>query len=393
MLTQFTGKAYGVDTNGMSHIVEVRNKELIGIGMPQKFLFGTVFWFFHIVSDMAGSSSNPGAGTGLPGPLLAFAQKLSAMPFFKNVNVRDNSLSEWISKLFNGQIVKDIRFDLRTELGVAYNLGRQATPIMLNECIVRGFYFIRRFVEEIREKDIKTLQELEKIDWKKVLPFKNRTVIRMLTIATSTFTALDIADAAIRGVLHSAITSGGNAPVFAAQFLRHFVLRVNFVGVGRLAIAIGSDVYMGIQQNRNRNEIIKINSERLHFLNAKVFYKQADMWIEASNTNDSILKAINEMEKALYSAYLCVTEIYNDVEKNAVNEIVPVDKKHFIQDTRLIEPLIQEKISKIELLMRAAIEKCSAWQSKSAARALVIISCFLFFASLCTACIFTPLGF
>ena len=43
--------------------------------------------------------------------------------------------------------------------------------------------------------------------------------------------------------------------------------------------------------------------------------------------------------------------------------------------------------------VRAAIEKCSAWQSKSAARALVIISCFLFFASLCTACIFTPLGF
>ena len=60
----------------------------------------------------------------------------------------------------------------------------------------------------------------------------------MLTIATGTFTAIDLADAAIR----SAIKSGGEP----MTFLKNFVLLVNFVGVGRFAIAIGQDTLMGV---------------------------------------------------------------------------------------------------------------------------------------------------
>ena len=41
----------------------------------------------------------------------------------------------------------------------------------------------------------------------------------------------------------------------------------------------------------------------------------------------------------------------------------------------------------------AAIEKCSAWQSKSAAEELVIVSFFFFFSSPCSVLVFTPLGF
>lgn len=102
---------------------------------------GTISWFFHLVSDMAGSSSTAGitGGTGIPGPILALAKEISALPFFKNLMVDDNmSLSLFLSKLFNGtlmmhydengQIIKKsvIKFDLRGELGVPVELCKQA---------------------------------------------------------------------------------------------------------------------------------------------------------------------------------------------------------------------------------------------------------------------------
>jgi len=300
MLTQFTGKAYGTNTAGSFIIVEVKNKTYIGNNLRENFLFGFVYWFFHMVSDIAGSNSTPGAGTGLPGPLLSFAKKLSALPFFKNTQIGDNSLSVWISKLFNGtffakrdsggKLIKESvkRFDFRAELGVVYELGRQSVPVILNECIVRGFYFIRRLTSEIRMKNISQYSELNNIEWKKTLPWKNRTIVRMLTISTTTFTLVDLADAAIRG----ALKSGGNPGMFGKEF----ILRVNFVGLGRFAIAVGTDVSMGIQRNNRRNERMTVFSEQLHLMNAKIYYLQANAWVAAEKTEETIQEVFVTME-------------------------------------------------------------------------------------------------
>jgi hypothetical protein len=128
---------------------------------------------------MAGSSAYAGGGTGIPGPLLSLAKEVSALPLFKNARGGKNSLSEWLSEVFKGNAlsIRDgngdlVRFDLRAEIGLAYELGRQAVPVILNECIVRGFYFIRRLSAEIKEKNISRFEDLRYIDWKKTLPFK-----------------------------------------------------------------------------------------------------------------------------------------------------------------------------------------------------------------------------
>jgi hypothetical protein len=306
MLTQFTGKAYGTNKNGVFMVVDIENKAFIGDGIGEKFLYGTVYWFFHLVSDMAGSSSFAGAGTGLPGPVTAFLKEISALPFFKSANeegVKDFSL--WISKLFNGtlfaehdekgKIIKEsvqaMRMDLRKELGVVHELGRQALPVILNECIVRGFYFIRRLIMEIKEKDIRGIRDLKRVEWGKVLPVKNRTIVRMLTIATGTFTAIDLADAAIR----SAVTSGGVTPLFAKNML----LRVNFVGVGRFAIAIGTEVGYAWKRSKASHERMAVMSRRLFYLNAKVFYHDADMWLSVEASEEAIHKATTKCEEAI----------------------------------------------------------------------------------------------
>lgn len=95
LLTQFTEKSYGTDVNGMLLVVNVpeKSKPFIGKDVPQKILMGTITWFFHLVSDMVGSSSTAGitGGTGIPGPILALAKEISAIPLFKNLKVNDNT--------------------------------------------------------------------------------------------------------------------------------------------------------------------------------------------------------------------------------------------------------------------------------------------------------------
>jgi hypothetical protein len=149
---------------------------------------------------------------------------------------------------------------------------------------------------EIKEKHIGSIKDFNKINWQNTLPFKNRTIVRMLTIATGTFTLVDLTDAAIRG----AIKSGGNVALFAQEF----ILRVNFVGVGRFAVAVVTDVAMGVKRSRRRNERMAIYSEQLYLVNAKVYYLQADTWIAAETTEKTINEVMDLMEKttALFTA-------------------------------------------------------------------------------------------
>ena len=237
ILTQFTCKSYGTDYTGLFMIADVPevSRVFIGKDVPSKILFGTITWFFHLVSDVAGSNGSimKSGGTGIPGPLLALAKELSVLPFFKKINFGENTLSVFLSKLFNGtllakhdesgKLIKDsiLKFDLRGEMGVGIELGRQAIPVIANDCIVRTFYFIRRLAIEIRESDVRSFADLKQIDWEKVKPLHNPTVARMLTIATGVFTTIDVGSAVIT---------------------QKYWVSINYIGVGRFAVAIGVDV-------------------------------------------------------------------------------------------------------------------------------------------------------
>lgn len=237
LLTQFTYKSYGTDTAGNFLVLDVPEKSRMFIGkdVPQKILYGSIIWFFHLVSDMAGSSSTAGltGGTGIPGPLLSLAKEISAISFFKNMKVGENTISVMLSKLFNGtllaqhdadgKIIKDtvLTFDFRGELGVAVELGKQAIPVIANECIVRGFYFLRRFAMEMRRIRPRTIDDLKQIKWSSVKPCNNPTISRMLTVSTAVFTTVDIGEAVVS---------------------QKYWVGVNYIGVGRFAVAIGEDI-------------------------------------------------------------------------------------------------------------------------------------------------------
>ena len=112
-------------------------------------------------------------------------------------------------------------------MGVAMQVGKQTIPVIINECIVRSFFLLRRLLQELSRDDIQDWSDVHKINWKAIIPFRNRTVDRMLTIASMTFTAI-----------HAAIESGGNWVLFSGRF----VTRFNYVGAGRAALSIVREV-------------------------------------------------------------------------------------------------------------------------------------------------------
>ena len=260
ILTQFTGRVYGVNTAGTFLVLDVpeRALDLIGVTVPEKLLFGTLRWFLHLVSDMAGSGSTAGlsGGTGIPGPLLSMAKELSTTPLFRNISVGNVSLAEFLSKLFNGTLLAErdasgniikgtqLRLDLRGELGMFSELGRQTIPVIANECAVRRFYLIRHLASEIARIHPKTLEDMRRISWKNISPFGNPTVDRMLTIATGVFTGVDLT---------------------AAAASETWWLSVNYVGVCRFALAVGKDVSWSLRVRdlkrvRDAYEAIRANT-------------------------------------------------------------------------------------------------------------------------------------
>lgn len=252
ILDQFCKVSTYHDRFGNKHILPLtvdENGYLEGKTPAAKVSAGIVNWCFavarnwkgHLMSDMAGSKNTAGGGMGIPGGLLSTLRELAVLPGFRDTdfalkltNAYKNGIGSEkgqvnlgaFNSLFEGASSK---FDMRTELAVKHELKRQSLPAILNEIVVRTFYFVRHFISELRETG-----DVSRINWKYVLPFRNRTIVRMITISTGAMEVIDLADATIH--------SGGN--------LGLFVLRVNFVGVGRFAIACSADVMMGIKKER-----------------------------------------------------------------------------------------------------------------------------------------------
>lgn len=248
VLTQFTGEIYGTDQYGEFIAIPVGarwfDEGLIGKNFCEKLFLGVTGWFFHMVSDMAGSSSNPGVGTGIPGPVLSLIKELSALPVFGNAMDPELGLRKFVSKMFNGTFLMQVnedghkeprRFNLRTEIGIAYEVGRQSFPVLLNECLTRCCYFLRHLYLEVQKIDIKSLNDLGKSDANKFLPFNNPRVVRMVSIASATFTVADMVDAAIRAAVAGLPNKSKDSAV-------EFLVRINYVGVVRLIFAVGVDI-------------------------------------------------------------------------------------------------------------------------------------------------------
>ena len=332
VIVQFTGKTVYVNKYDEKIKIPVTVNdygEFEGSNFVTKLFSGIINWFItcaktitnrkgHLLSDV----STP---AGLPGSILSIITELSAIPCFKNEDFKIKLRQAYENGIGTGKGQVDLgvfnslfegpqsKLDVNTEKAIASELKRQAMPVVLNEIIVRGFYFIRHFVLELKEK-----QSLDALEWNKILPVNNRTIIRMLTIATGTFTTIDMADAAIRAAGKSAD---------AASFFSNMILRVNFVGVGRFAIAVGTDAFMGLSRHKKSKLRMKMQEQQLLLLQAKVFYKQADVWIAAESVEKTLDDAYRLMEDSTV-AYAEAEESIKDSFDRISDNVCEIEKKN-----------------------------------------------------------------
>ena len=264
VLTQFTEVGYFQNRDGVLFQFQITDKGLIGTSFWGKIGAGIINWFGHLVSDVSGSKTTPGAGMGIPGPFLSLAKELAALP-----GLRDTGLPNTLYHMFQDRNV-GLSFDMRCEIG-------QSIPVLTNVCLVTVFYMIRRIVLAIRK-----YTSGETVSIKDIIPSKNRTYARMMTVATGVFVATDMADAGIR----AAIKSGGNPALAFANF----VTRINIVGMGQFAISLVMDANMGIKRELARNRRIKAYSELIALTNTKVAYEKSGVWIEAQKTEEALVK-------------------------------------------------------------------------------------------------------
>ncbi|SFC27581.1 hypothetical protein [Butyrivibrio sp. YAB3001] len=269
-----------------------------------KVFAGIINWFFnvaktlknrkgHLISDMAGSISSVKVGNdgaGIPGTVMSTLKELSALPCFQDTAFAENLRKAFQNGIGSGKSQLDLgvfnnlfdgassKFDMRTELAIKKELKRQAIPVVINEIVVRAFFFIRRFIEQMRVK-----RSLMEIEWKRLLPVNNRTIVRMMTVASGTFCAVDIGDAAIR----AGIESCGNVAAFGGKF----ILRVNFVGIGRFTIAVGADLYMAARKGRMELAIASGEVANTALLEKKIIQEVAEI-------NDNTDTKIEKMKAA-----------------------------------------------------------------------------------------------
>lgn len=283
-------------------------------------------WIGHLVSDMGGSKNTAGGGMGIPGLFISLMHEVASLPI-----LRDTGLPKIVNDLY----VKN-KVDLRTELAVVNHFGKQAIPVIIGELLVRSFYFVRHLVEEV-----KIHNNLKEVNWHRVIPIGNRTVERMITISSGTFMAVDLADAAIRSATNPTSVS-------VPTFLANMVLRVNFVGVGRFAIAVVTDVGMGIKKKRTEKERIELMSEIIELAGIKVYYRDADvmcafaelherealmynaeagLWKEVGYTHEAMEKLfsrVNQTSKMYVEAIEMMDRCFDEIE-----EILPdIDEKN-----------------------------------------------------------------
>lgn len=324
--SQFTGIVEGIDPNtGLRQKVEIVdfNPNL----PPNRKLFKAIMnWSFHIASDACGTSSTIAKhaargevsntyGTGVPGPILSVLKKLGSSEWFKE-NFSNPEFMKELEDLFF-----DKKFDYRSEVGLASEFAKMSIPILMNQIFVSFYYFIRRFATIIINEKVNNLKDALKAA-KRSLPFKNRTIHRLLTVSNSAMLACNLGGAAIK--------SGGS--------WAGFFTRINYVGVANFTISWMTEGIDVIRLEHNKKKQINEINEYIKLLNAKTEIMYKDVWVNIEKTD----KSFEEVSKCIEWINMQSTNRYIEL-KDDLDEISNLlDKMDDNLKSKMIEELEKE---------------------------------------------------
>ena len=144
--------------------------------------------------------------------------------------------------------------------------------------------------------------------------------------------------------------------VTSVAFVSTFLLRVNYVGIGRFTLAVYSDVKMGHKKAVIERERVAVYNELLSLTNAKLCYKQVmmlesnqkmiekegDMWLSAEMTAESL----NEAYKAMIFSVNYFSDAWKDIASSTARITQYVDKIEE-KNPGLMDDLFGRKIDRL----------------------------------------------
>lgn len=155
-------------------------------------------------------------------------KEISQTNLFKNKSFDSEKLDQWVINRANS-----IEWD-DDNTGLGTILVRQAIPVTLNKSLVRTYYFLKTFVQEIKRRDVKSIEGLAFVNLNDESEEKDKVIARMDAVSSGVFAAINISHAAVKGVKRLAEEDGDKAKaaaVFAAGI--NFVNLFEFVAVVR----------------------------------------------------------------------------------------------------------------------------------------------------------------
>ncbi len=240
--SQFSGLEYRIIDNKLQKIT-LPDYYAIGRNYHEKVVYGLLYWIFDLTVNVAYSKRNIIDNLNLPKQLTDLIKSFIGTDLMKTVPQNyDEAIiaySEWLKNLFENSEVNEADgttrlFDLEESINIEMKGAfRDMMPIVLNECIVRGFYFIHKLTYEIKTNSISHIYDLNKISAENVLPMNNRTVSRMCLIASSTYLAINAGRIVIECI------KGKN--VKDRNFKEVLLETLDIPGVIRLCIAVAVD--------------------------------------------------------------------------------------------------------------------------------------------------------
>lgn len=281
ILTQFANCRFSLDEKNNVKRGKLPEYYAIGENLPEKILYGYLYWVFNLGVDVTLAGLNILDEMKMPAQIKKLLKSICKLKLFNKVPTNytdcEKLFSEWIKKVFaisikNGE-GEDEKFDIAKLIDrVLEERFTESFPVILNECFVRAFYLIKRFIDEIKEKGVKTLNDFNKIDIEKILPINNRLLSRMHLISSGCFAGINISGAVYKAIKEEKIKG--------RRFAENLLSEIDIAGVGCFVFAIIGDA-------KYWPDDFKIFMHRKDKKHKEDEYNEADVIIEDINTYDS----------------------------------------------------------------------------------------------------------
>lgn len=297
IFTQFSEERYSFDEKGLKRD-KIPDYYAIGRNYVEKIVYGLLYWLFSLSINVAISKRTLLEDIKIPTQVLFLLKELYKLPVFRhlphNYLEAEEYFSKWIVKIFENSQFTDEEgnrkaFDLQDAIDtLGSRVFETNTPVIINECIVRTFYLVKKLIVEVEEKDIKSFDDLEKIEIEKIIPFNNRLISRMVLVSSGCFMGINVAGATVKAIMNDKKEN--------EKFSDVLMTEINFAGIGRFVFACIAD-------SKYWSDDIKVFLQR----------KDKNKTVESSNgeekvaedmmSNDSfkVLLLTSEQARVLYS--------------------------------------------------------------------------------------------